>query len=921
MPQVITEKIGKEFIKAGGRQLGRRGRQAQREIIEKYRLSETEGRELREKYGPQFRVFGAKRKDSTPSPVDTSNMTAGQLADYIKSRGEQVTSETVAKYAPEAVAKARAVPAFTGVVRETGAGQPELIKTFEAGKLVSVTEAPKALPPKVEAVKVETAKVGEERLKEAERAITAYQPFTKEEIKKAEQIRFRYEPFAYIKEKVISGLEVAKQKVASAYEKVYYAYKPEEKVAQEKIKEVYGNYESGVKKYNEQSKNFQAKVSTFEKKYIGRELSQEEYDVAAKEQEKLKGEARELEEHEKFWSDFQGRIKTFEEKENIKAKAISPVRKVLTSFSIGVVTAPLAAAGLVLTAVTKPSEIVKGIYYETPKAIYERPLEAIPEMLGGAVVFTGVAGAIKAAISRASAIRAATRVNPKVGVSFETAKAVKVGENLWKVESRGEAKLIHPKTGKLIDKVKLSSVSEVVSATTKEGAIKAGVKSYVGALEKYGLRKYVSQEKVTMKLALGKGVGRFTIEPSAVEGIYKGYGPTEIKIGVARAKLTGREFVAKAKLEPVYRKGALTQFITKKVEPAYFETKILGKGVKLYGTEEIYGTKAVTDVYAKLYKVKGYEQWRIKPLSVQMRRIKSYYRKPAVEPKAFREFGVSYTKAFTPKKIAYDFNKLIVEKPLIRAKIPKDVVVPERPIVSVPESMQKLIRPEIKMPSETAIQSISKTLAIEQSKAVTRAILGEARRVRITTIPKTRVTPILAPVFGIKGKEQQRYIARVSQATKFETISLARQIDIMKYGEIQIQPQRQVQRQFQGLIQPQLQAPKLVTPLIPIPTFPKPIIPTIRPPKIRPIKPIIPIIYRPKEKAVERKQRKSQQRRYIKWQRKYQASVAAVSLGITISPKKAKKLKKRFIGTEIRPIILSNNYSNYSKRLNRAFTI
>jgi len=143
----------------------------------------------------------------------------------------------------------------------------------------------------------------------------------------------------------------------------------------------------------------------------------------------------------------------------------------------------------------------------------------------------------------------------------------------------------------------------------------------------------------------------------------------------------------------------------------------------------------------------------------------------------------------------------------------------------------------------------------------------------------------------------------------------------MKYGEIQIQPQRQVQRQFQGLIQPQLQAPKLVTPLIPIPTFPKPIIPTIRPPKIRPIKPIIPIIYRPKEKAVERKQRKSQQRRYIKWQRKYQASVAAVSLGITISPKKAKKLKKRFIGTEIRPIILSNNYSNYSKRLNRAFTI
>ena len=74
---------------------------------------------------------------------------------------------------------------------------------------------------------------------------------------------------------------------------------------------------------------------------------------------------------------------------------------------------------------------------------------------------------------------------------------------------------------------------------------------------------------------------------------------------------------------------------------------------------------------------------------------------------------------------------------------------------------------------------------------------------------------------------------------------------------------------------------------------------------------------------MEKRKRKAQERKYKEWQRKYQASVAAFSLDIGISPKKAKRLKKRWVGAEIRPMIVKpNNFAkDYSQRLSKAFAI
>ncbi len=80
--------------------------------------------------------------------------------------------------------------------------------------------------------------------------------------------------------------------------------------------------------------------------------------------------------------------------------------------------------------------------------------------------------------------------------------------------------------------------------------------------------------------------------------------------------------------------------------------------------------------------------------------------------------------------------------------------------------------------------------------------------------------------------------------------------------------------------------------------------------------------YKSKPKREEIRRRKLLKRKYKEQQRKYQASVAALSLGIGITEEefgRLKKKKKRWVGTEIRPMVISNG--DYSKRLNKVFSI
>jgi len=682
---------------------------------------------------------------------------------------------------------------------------------------------------------------------------------------------------AKIIEPVKTALEKAQEKVMAAYQKVYYFYKPEEKIAEERIREVHDNYETGVKKFNEESKALEGDISKFEGKYIGRELPEKEYNIAVKEQGRLKEVVRKLEESEKFWTDFREKATEFETRERIKAKAFSPVRKVLTSFSLGVITAPLAITGMAITAITKPTELIKGVFIETPRAIIERPLEVIPEIIGGAVVFTGVVGIMRSAISKVAAMK----VTPKVTQSFSVTESIRVGRTpeglgLWGTKGNVITKLVNPRTGKTISVLRTETVSSTITAPSKAGSIKAFTESWAATV-RAGDVGIILGKVPRIKLNLAKSKGTMTLSPTEVERLWRGFGEYGIReIGKAEILLKPKPAL-KIKLKPGREFEALSDVWMREmgVAPKIIAKITPKKIVAIKGAEYRYMVRALTDIYGK----EGAEAI-----------IRA------------KELGVA--KAFIPRKYYIGIRKL--PKPsIIKAKLPPELIT--KP-VEMGQRLQQLIGgiPE---------KAVAKAQAAQISKITARAMLGEVKPIKVVTTapPALKLAPAVVAALGVstttklREREIEKYRQKVSQLTKLEQIAKQRErltaaqitAQIEALTERQIAAQKVAQVQAQKYAQRQIQALQYVIPTvaIPIPYVP-PVIP-ISPP------PVILFPFKPTPEGIRaRKKREAQLKKQYK---AYTASVGEALLGRKprkLTRKQREKIiKARYTGIELRPRI------------------
>jgi len=969
---------------------------------------------------------GSRRRE--PTPIDTSRMSAGQLADYIKSKTgrAEITPRDLEKYAPEAVAKARAIPAFTGVVRETGAGQPGLIKTYEAGKLISVTEAPKVLPPKVEALRV-----GEEKLKLGEKAITAYQPFTKEEISKQKELesiygkpiigeatkfeKFRKEEApkflsyvtslrdviidaftgqkaeqAYVpttKELLKKGKEVSyytrptmvEGKIVVAGTPIVATGKPTagEKFAVETIQEDVRLmnevdftskqviYEQSGKAQNEIDAIFNDVQDRVSKGTISVERGNR---ILATEQEIINTKYNKIANE-----DFSNKLKYIEgmsderrkelEKDYKKAIALSIGQKVVAGgLSIASWTIPFAGPVLKVADITKMS-------LEAPElatSLYKEPLATItdisPYIAGGMIAGGAIAG-LKGKYVEEPKIREA------IDKSYARTKYIDITkEGLIK-------QLTIDATLKQQLKTQLDMGNIIRSYTTNLVAKSTAHSKYLPKVEGKYIEVLTRDGRLLERINLGKVVSEYQKKVYSNYAISHALGKLE---GDTAVYYTRTAILAKAKpslREPIVtsEQARVTKYYETLEKVQLKESKRFGRIFGLKGEAEVKILKEIekpkpSDI-TKLYKVP--EQFKQAPTE-QINRLMLGWKKAKAYGKAEIEYigGVVKGEVTILKRTAGDVSSFLIgTKKTIIGKgravfervLPKEKVVkPMKPFqLTKPEAKRVWSKSELKYwkkryeaeqkaakitkkqiilkpPTEkeyprivTGEPTIGVSEYIKRGTLIQEEALGKLTAKSLTPEVLTYKAALLnvpemakqkpfmgfvVPEVEISVKEKQRQQQRLKQQLVIKTELTKVQEKLQektqqKFLFAQPQVSAQQQRQVQQQLQRQLQIPKLAV---------KPIgFPKIEIPKIK-----IPIYFEyKKQKQQERKQRKAQQKRYINWQRKYQASVAAVSLGITISPKKAKKLKKRFIGTEIRPIILSNNYSNYSKRLNKAFAI
>ena len=152
---------------------------------------------------------------------------------------------------------------------------------------------------------------------------------------------------------------------------------------------------------------------------------------------------------------------------------------------------------------------------------------------------------------------------------------------------------------------------------------------------------------------------------------------------------------------------------------------------------------------------------------------------------------------------------------------------------------------------------------------------------------------------GLRGKELTR--TKVSHLAVLKRKELLKQKEVMRTKYLQGLEQGAFQKTgVAGLLIPKTsqaqktkQALKFISPISPVP-------PTVPPFEIKP--PIIQFPYRQKIE-LEKRQRKIKKPKLRTQKRAYQPSVGAVSLGISISPRQAKKLPKTFSGLMLRPMI------------------
>lgn len=518
--------------------------------------------------------------------------------------------------------------------------------------------------------------------------------------------------------------------------------RPHEKEARLVLEKADKAQTSAVEKHNIEVIKLEKEVEAYSKAFGGRKLSPGLYTVAVQAGKRLDKKIKIAQAKEQGLIGYEQERTAMEEVYEAKRKKVPKVIRAVQSVAVGFATAPIGVATLGVGLGFRPVETVKEAakgFVGLPREIIRRPVETIAEIVGS-LLFYQLAGAAAAA---------KFKVKPKISQSFSVENAVRIGKTRWRVEGTVITKLKHPVTGKTLKTIKTQTFSEVITAPTKGGAVKAVSDTWAVTVKRQAI-KLGAKPKVKVKLELTRARGEMTISPTDVEKISRGYGRAKIfDIGRVDIIKVPKKVKVKLKYKPGEQMEALTNILVGEVaKRRKVITRVTPRArVTIKGEERIFRYKALSDIYGK----KGAER---------MMRI--------------QEVGVS--RVFTPTDVSG-----WIGPPLRVTKIPKKIPIIKPPKVITPPPKIRVVRPPkpprfIPAPKYKPGQIPGLTTRVISEKAVaqitaetTAKIIGKRIappkvKVRVKVTPIDRVVQLLAP--AVVPRVVSRVVPRVKEKVR-----------------------------------------------------------------------------------------------------------------------------------------------------------
>jgi len=754
----------------------------------------------------------------------------------------------------------RFIPSPSSVsVKELKRQEAERRKEEEAKRKVEVKEITKAqkLAPKVKTeIPVEVS------------VVSSYQPKTEAEISQTKKLRWKAEPVKVIKEKYLGLMEGVTAKITKAHKFLGGLVSPALTEAESKVEKRIREYNRLNERVKNEQKQLSENIKKFNKRYIGKELPKEEYEKAIAEKEKLITKARNLEIAQKSLEEEYENLQTYEEK--LKRKIPTPV-KISESVLRGFITTPTGLALTGVTAITQPSEIVKGVYYGIPTAVAQKPTETISELAGGfmgATLLSAAAGGV----SKAVGLSRGVKVKPKITQSVSVSEATKVGKNFWRTEGKIITKIKNPKTGK-VKVVESRVISDVITSPTKSGAIKSYVESWASTLKGAEIRGVMGgSPKVKVKIEMTRARGTATFYPTQLENLFRGRAEFQISdIGkiTGKQKLFSPKIKTKIKIKTGEQFEGLSDILVEKVRT--------GKGIRavatpdemigVFGRENYYWYKSLTDIYKK----GGF--------------------------KISRGKEAGGLKAFIPEEYFIKYGKL--KKRIFKFKKPSLKYKPET--ANLNTIQETLIGIQEKTAAEIASETIVKGMKKPIAKGFAKPIIVTPAALKTAQVTMQLVSPVVSVKPKLKEKERLKAIQK----------SLIISTTKLKQKESQKSAVKIIEGLKTAFKTPSMQKQKIV--YAEKAEFAYPFTKTfLEIPRISAMN-----LFKFEEMRRREKRKKKPKAKLRPQLRGYQASVGAALLGFEISQEEFKKLKKEsFTGLELRPVIKSNRRKNMEiKRL------
>lgn len=549
-----------------------------------------------------------------------------------------------------------------------------------------------------------------------------------------------------------------------------------------------------------ESKKFESDVNTFNKEFGDKELSQRQFDLATRTRQDLLDKASVLEDTKARLTSQAAQIQRFEEVELGKRRAISlPSKVAVATFKLpSQLVFGVAAAGAALIQEPGAAGIaaIAGIT-ALPGEIARAPVETGIEIIGGTLLASSAASAISRALGSVGRVRTRTRIKPRIRQSIDISDAVQVGElagglKRFRVRGRIVTEAINPRTKARLELITTDTLSDVIVARTKQGALRAAVESAAISVRKGSLRRFsVKEPKLTVKATASRARGEITFTPvEDAQRLIRGIGESRIRQeAVIRLRATQRGVTTRV-TRPIARptERALQQTLTRTLGPTQV-TRVGRRGaVTLAGVQEPFISAFITDVSPVTRRVRGFTRevtfrggellGELPRVGPRVERIRPTVRRPSVEPTGIPERGFSVGKVFTPKELTFKLGEF--ESSVLGRRIsPRPVIAKRRPRVNLFERLETEIRRQQRKP-ETPRQLSAELQQSLVSTGPAAAVAAEAQ-----------VRALASSISRQVGRQRVRVRDRVSPATRIGQRTAQAVVPALSVKQIQRVSQRQ----------------------------------------------------------------------------------------------------------------------------------